>query len=140
MPNAKQLIAEQHLAEADVPDDVMRHMMTRGPGAPPEGREYPPMPREGGPRRMGRPGPREEGPWSHREKMGLTRLLLLELWAIAGRDPFYKNLVDKLTAGQDPSPEDLQHFLDEAGNISDEFSEGDRALMNKVAQMAQAGR
>lgn len=130
-PTARDLIEAQH----DVPGDA-----DRPPGRPP-GRPDRPMMRQrlggpdGGPMRgpggigpMGAP----RGDFNPRELSQMKDFMLLEL--VRGQGSFYASIVQKLVTGQELEPGQLQHFIDEVGNIEG-MPESMQMLVQKIQQV-----
>jgi len=127
-PTARSLIEAQH---GDVPGG------DRPPGGDVPGGDRPrPMRRPmggpmGGPMGVGGVN-RPPGDFSPRDLSLMKDFMLMEI--VRGQGSFYEAIVQKLVTGQELEPGQLQHFVDEAGNIEG-LPETMQPLVQKIQQV-----
>jgi hypothetical protein len=116
-----------------------------GQGGPPQR----PMrqPGMGNAPRRPRPGTEDgaEGPvggppgmFTPKERAALKDLIILDMLHALGNDGFWGGIANIALTGADPTPEQMTHFLDEAGKYQKSFKPGMNELMEKIAKLRYA--
>jgi len=134
--NAKELIMgggnPQSLVE-DPGDDYPGNERPNRPMRPPGAGNAPRRPRPGAPGEEGAPG--GSTMFTPQERKLLSQLVVLDMAFALGGGDFWDGLAKIAIDGADPTPDQLTHFLDEAGKYQAQFKPGMNDLMEKISKL-----